>query len=95
MASVVLHVVLAVVLTGVLVCQARAFRTVLRSRRLLAAGRPSRTTDLVWVAIPVAVVVFLAARSWFVALDLGSPAMAVVAPVEVSARSISPPIFHR
>ena len=94
-ATVVQHVVLALVLTGVLACQARAFAAVLRSRRVLAAQRPPRRTDLVWVAIPVAVVVFLAARSWIVALDLGSPAMAVVTPAEVAARPVSPPIFHR
>ncbi len=95
MAAVVQHVVLALVLTGVLACQARALVTVLRSRQVLAARRPACITDLVWVAIPVAVVLFLAARSWIVAFDLGSPAMAVVAPVEVSARPVSPPIFHR
>ena len=95
MVGVVQHVVLALALTGVLACQARALVTVLRSRRVLAARRPSRITDLVWVAIPVAVVLFLAARSWIVALDLGSPALAIVTPVEVSARPVSPPIFHR
>ncbi len=95
MAAVLQHVVLALVLTGVLACQAWAFASVLRARRLLAARRRPRTTDLVWVAIPVAVVLFLAARSWIVALDLGSPAMAVVTTVEVSAQPVSPPIFHR
>jgi heme/copper-type cytochrome/quinol oxidase subunit 2 len=89
------HVVLALVLSGVLACQARALAMVLRARRAVAARRPPRITDLVWVAIPVAVVVFLAARSWVVALDLGAPAMAVVTPVEVSARQASPPVFHR
>src|SRR6266542_1793182 len=93
--SVVVHVVLAVVLTLVLACQAGAFAAVLRSRRVLAAQRPPRIRDLVWVAIPVAVVLFLAARSWIVALDLGPPAMANVRPVDVSARPPSPPIFHR
>lgn len=95
MTAIVQHVALALVLTGVLACQARAFATVLRSRRVLAARRPPRITDLVWVAIPLAVVLFLAARSWIVAFDLGSPVMAIVAPVEVSARPVSPPIFHR
>ena len=95
MASVVLHVVLAVVLTGLLACQATALAAVLRSRRVLSARRPTRATDLVWVTIPVAVVLFLAARSWIIALDAGSPAMAVVAPAEVAARPVSPPIFHR
>jgi hypothetical protein len=95
MPSVVLHVVLALVLTSMLACQAGALVTVLRSRRVLSAQRPTRVTDLVWVTIPVAVVFFLAARSWIVAFDLNRPAMAVVAPVEVSARTVSPPIFHR
>jgi len=94
-ASVVLHVVLAVVLTGLLACQAAALAAVLRSRRVLRAPRPARTTDLVWVTIPVAVVLFLAARSWIIALDSGAPAMAVVRPVELSARPVSLPIFHR
>lgn len=69
-----LHVVLALVLTGVLICQARAFAIVFRSWRMLVTRRRPRITDLIWVAIPVAVVLFLAARSWVVALDLGSPA---------------------
>jgi hypothetical protein len=91
-ASVVLHVVLALVLTGVLACQAGALLTVLRSRRVLSAQRPARTTDLVWVTIPVAVVLFLAARSWIMAFGPGAPAMAVVAPAEVAGRPVSPPI---
>jgi len=86
----VLHVVLALVLTGVLACQAGALATVLRARRAVSARRPARTTDLVWVAIPVAVVLFLAARSWIIAFDLRSPAMAVAAPAEAAARPVSP-----
>lgn len=88
------HVVLALILTLVLVCQVRAFATVLRLRRALATQRQRRITELVWAAIPVAVVLFLAARSWIVALDPGLPGLAGVAPVEVSARPSSPPILH-
>lgn len=95
MPSLVLHVVLALVLTSVLACQAGALVTVLRWRRVLSTQRPTRITDLVWVTIPVAVVLFLAARSWTVAFDLNRPAMAVVRPVEVSAQAVSPPTFHR
>jgi heme/copper-type cytochrome/quinol oxidase subunit 2 len=93
--STAVHVALALVLTLVLAGQAGAFTAVLRSRRALASRRPPRRTELVWVVIPVAVVLFLAARSWIIALDLGSPAVATVAPVNVSARPVSPPIFHR
>jgi heme/copper-type cytochrome/quinol oxidase subunit 2 len=94
-ASVVLHVALAVVLTGLLGGQARALAAVLRARRTRAAGRAPRAWDLVWVTIPVVVVLFLAARSWTIALDSGSPATAVVRPVEISARPVSLRIFHR
>jgi heme/copper-type cytochrome/quinol oxidase subunit 2 len=93
--STVVHVVLALVLTLVLACQTRACAAVLRSRRVLAAERPARATELVWVVIPVAVVLFLAARSWIVALDVGLAATASVAPVDVSARTPSVQIFHR
>jgi len=62
------HMVLGLVLTGVLVCQVRALAAVVRSRRTLASQRTPRVTDLVWIAIPVAVVLLLAARSWIVAL---------------------------
>lgn len=86
--------VLALILTLVLVCQVRAFAAVLRLRRVLATQRERQVHELVWVAIPVAVVFFLAARTWIVALDLGLPGLAGVAPVEVSARPSSPPILH-
>jgi len=89
------HVVLAFILTLMLIYQAWVFAGVLCSRREHATRRPARITELVWVAIPVAAVLFLAARSWVYAFDLGPPAMAGVAPVEVSARASSPPILHR
>jgi heme/copper-type cytochrome/quinol oxidase subunit 2 len=93
--STAVHVALALVLTLVLAGQARAFAAVLRSRRAVASRRPPRRTELVWIVIPVVVVLFLAARSWIIALDLGSPAMATMAPVNVSARSVSLSIVHR
>ena len=88
------HVVLALILTLVLGWQVRAFAAVLHLRRMLATERQRRITELVWVAIPVAVVFFLAARSWIVALDLGLPGLAGVVPVEVSAQPSSPPMLH-
>jgi heme/copper-type cytochrome/quinol oxidase subunit 2 len=84
------HAVLALILTLVLVCQVRAFAAVLRLRRVLATQRERQLTELVWVAIPVGVVLFLAARSWIVALDLD---LAGGAPVEVSAQPSSPRIL--
>jgi len=87
------HVVVALIVTLVLVWQVRAFAAVLRLRRVLGTQGQRQITELVWVAIPVAVVFFLAARSWIVALDLGVPGLAGVAPVEVSAQPSSPPIL--
>ena len=85
---------LALILTLVLVGQARVLVRVLRQRRVLAPHRPWQMTELVWVAIPVAVVLVLAARSWIAALDLGLPSLAGVTPVGVSAQPSSPPIVH-
>ena len=86
---------LALILTVVVVFQAKTCASVLRSRRMLARQRRPRVTELAWIAIPVVVVLFLAARSWIVAFDLGLPAMASVSPVEVSAQPSSPSIVHR
>ena len=84
--------VVALIVTLVLVWQVRAFAAVLRLRRVLGTQGQRQITELVWVAIPVAVVFFLAARSWIVALDLGMPGLAGVTPVEVSAQPSPPPI---
>jgi heme/copper-type cytochrome/quinol oxidase subunit 2 len=89
------HVVLALILALMLGYQVWVFAAVLGSRRALATKRQLQITELVWVAIPVAVVLFLAARSWIVAFDLAPSAVAGVVPVEVSARPSSPPIIHR
>lgn len=89
------HVVLALILTLMLICQAWVLAAVLGSYRVLATQRQARFTELVWIALPVAVMLVLAARSWIVALDMGALAMAGVAPVEVSAQPSSPSVLHR
>jgi heme/copper-type cytochrome/quinol oxidase subunit 2 len=89
------HAALALILTLILICQTWVFAAVLYSRREHAPQRELQITELVWLAVPVAAVLFLAARSWLVAFDLGPPAMAGVAPVEVSAQPSSPQILHR
>jgi len=80
--STITHLVLAVVLTLFLAAQVRSFVYVMRSRREQEPGRRRRPTDLFWTAIPVIIVVALAARSWVAVFDLERPATAsaVVAP---------------
>jgi len=70
------HLVLALALTMFLAFQAGALVFVLRSRRALASGRRHRPSELLWSAIPVVLVLFLAARSWVAVFDLGRPAVA-------------------
>jgi heme/copper-type cytochrome/quinol oxidase subunit 2 len=70
------HVVMALILTGVLIWQARTLAIVLRSRRSTRTERRSRITDMVWIAVPLVAVVFLAVRSWILVLELGAPAAA-------------------
>ena len=72
------HLLLAVVLTLFLALQANSLVFVLRSRRARVAGSPRRPTDLVWAAIPVVVVLALAARSWVAVFDVERPAVASV-----------------
>jgi heme/copper-type cytochrome/quinol oxidase subunit 2 len=74
--STMLHLLLAVALTLFLAFQAGAVVFVLRSRRALLIGRGCRPTELLWTAIPVMLVLFLAARSWVAVIDLGRPAVA-------------------
>jgi heme/copper-type cytochrome/quinol oxidase subunit 2 len=80
--STITHLVLAVVLTLFLAAQVRSFVYVMRSRRAQEPGGRQRRTDLFWTAIPVIIVVALAARSWVAVFDLERPATAsaVVAP---------------
>ncbi len=74
------HLLLALALTLFLVVQAGALLVVLRSRRALAAGRTARRTEVLWTVIPVAVVLFLALRSWLAVIDVERPAAASSAP---------------
>ena len=74
--STIVHLLLALALTLFLAFQAGALLFVLRSRRALLSGRGRRPAELVWTAIPVVLVLFLAARSWVAVFDLGHPAVA-------------------
>ena len=80
--STITHLLLAVVLTVFLAAQARSFLYVMRCRRDQERRRRRRRTDVLWTAIPVIIVLALAARSWVAVFDLGRPATAsaVVSP---------------
>ena len=87
--STITHVVLAVVLTLFLAAQARSFLFVMRCRR----GAPSRRrpSDVLWAAIPLLIVLALAARSWVTVFDLQRAAAAAA----VSAIAPNPRPFPR
>ena len=74
--SIIVHLFLAVVLTLFLAFQAASLVFVVRYRRARVAARPPGRTDLLWTAIPIMVVLFLAARSWVAVFDLERPAVA-------------------
>jgi heme/copper-type cytochrome/quinol oxidase subunit 2 len=74
--SIIVHLLLAVVLTLFLAFQAASLVFVVRYRRARVAARPPGRTDLLWTAIPIIVVLFLAARSWVAVFDLERPAVA-------------------
>jgi heme/copper-type cytochrome/quinol oxidase subunit 2 len=74
--STILHLLLAVILTVFLALQARSLVVVLRHRRARISAHRARPTDLFWTAIPVALVLFLAARSWVAVFGLEQPTMA-------------------
>jgi heme/copper-type cytochrome/quinol oxidase subunit 2 len=74
--STIVHLLLAVVLTLFLALQASSLLVVLRHRRAPVAARHRRHTDLLWTCIPVAIVLFLAARSWVAVFGLAQPEMA-------------------
>ncbi len=74
--STIVHLLLAVVLTLFLAFQATSLIFVLRYRRARLAARPPGRMDLLWTSIPVVIVLFLAARSWVAAFDVGRPAVA-------------------
>jgi heme/copper-type cytochrome/quinol oxidase subunit 2 len=67
---------LAVVLTLFLAAQARSFVFVMRCRQAQPTGRRRRRTDVFWTAIPLIVVLALAARSWVTVFDLQRTAAA-------------------
>ena len=74
--SIIVHLLLAVVLTLFLAFQAASLVFVVRYRRARVAARPPGRTDLLWTAIPIMVVLFLASRSWVAVFDLERPAVA-------------------
>jgi len=73
---IIVHLLLAVVLTLFLAFQAASLVFVVRYRRARVAARPPGRTDLLWTTIPIMVVLFLAARSWVAVFDLERPAVA-------------------
>ena len=74
--SIIVHLLLAVVLTLFLAVQMASLASVLRYRRARVAIRPPGRTDLVWTTIPILIVLFLAARSWVAVFDIERPAVA-------------------
>ena len=74
--SIIVHLLLAVVLTLFLAFQAASLVFLLRYRRARVAARPPGRADLLWTTIPIMVVLFLAARSWVAVFDLERPAVA-------------------
>jgi heme/copper-type cytochrome/quinol oxidase subunit 2 len=74
--SIIVHLLLAVVLTLFLAFQAASLVFVVRYRRARVAARPPGRADLLWTTIPIMVVLFLAARSWVAVFDLERPALA-------------------
>jgi heme/copper-type cytochrome/quinol oxidase subunit 2 len=73
--STIVHLLLAVVLTLFLALQARSLLVVLRCRRAAAACSRGRA-DMLWTCIPIAIVLFLAARSWGAVFGLAQPEIA-------------------
>jgi heme/copper-type cytochrome/quinol oxidase subunit 2 len=67
---------LAIILTLFLAFQARSLVVVLRHRRARIATRAPRMSDLLWTCIPVAIVLFLATRSWVAVFGLEHPPIA-------------------
>ena len=86
--STITHVVLAVVLTFFLGAQARSFVFVMRCRR--EASRRRRPSDVLWTAIPLLIVLALAARSWVTVFDLQRAAVAAAVSATASNPGPSP-----
>lgn len=97
--SIIVHLLLAVVLTLFLALQAASLVVVLRYRRARVAARPPGRADLLWTSIPIAIVLFLAARSWVAVIDVQRPAAAsAITQVEPGAsppRGGTPPMTKR
>lgn len=74
--STIVHLLLALILTLFLALQGRSLIFVLRCRRAGLGSRPPRRFDLLWTCIPIAIVLFLAARSWVAVFEIGEPAIA-------------------
>ena len=74
--SIIVHLLLAVVLTLFLAFQTASLVFVVRYRRAGIAARPPGRADLLWTTIPIIIVLFLAARSWVAVFDLERPAVA-------------------
>lgn len=74
--STIVHLLLALILTLFLALQARSLVFLLRYRRARGAPRALRRADLLWTCIPVAIVLFLAARSWVAVFGLEAPDLA-------------------
>jgi heme/copper-type cytochrome/quinol oxidase subunit 2 len=91
--STIIHLLLAVILTGFLAFQAASLVFVLRYRRARVAARPPGRTDLLWTTIPIMIVLVLAARSWVAVFDIERPAAASAvthAELEVGVRGAAP-----
>ena len=74
--STIVHLLLAIVLTLFLALQARSLLVLLRHRRATIPARSRVGSDLLWTCIPVAIVLFLAARSWVAVFGLAQPEVA-------------------
>ena len=92
--SIIVHLLLAVVLTLFLAFQAASLVFVVRYRRARVAARPPGRADLLWTAIPIMVVLFLAARSWVAVFDLDRPAVASVVTQAEVVTSVRGPAPH-
>ena len=92
--SIIVHLLLAVVLTLFLAFQAASLVFLVRYRRARVAARPPGRADLLWTTIPIMVVLFLAARSWVAVFDLERPAVASAVTQAEIAPSVRGPAPH-
>jgi heme/copper-type cytochrome/quinol oxidase subunit 2 len=92
--SIIVHLLLAVVLTLFLAFQAASLVFVVRYRRTRIAARPPGRMDLVWTTIPIMIVLFLAARSWVAVFDLERLAVASAVTQAESVTGVRGPAPH-